>query len=188
MKEKGIFLSGLLMFGRLLMYTVMCLIVSITVMALLPGKLGNLIAQAFDLGIILMLPYLVIWKTGDVDRNKFNYGHIKRDNWKGFKIGLIAAAPWMVCAVLLLLARAGAISEGYLPIYRLINAPFLPLCQALLPATLTLAEQNVFSVLAVALTSLVPPVVLGLGYRLGFARVSASEQVIYGGVPQKKRS
>jgi hypothetical protein len=172
MKENQILSSSVKMFVRLLSYHVMCLIVSMSIIAFLTSKTGNFIAQAFDLGIIVILPYLTMWKMGDSDRNQYNFGHIGRDDFKGFKIGFIAYSPFILAALLLLFAKAGVLPSSYLPYYRMIMSPFIPLNQMLMPTTFTLAEQSLGGVIFSALLPLIPPCAVGAGYRFGFERVS----------------
>ena len=57
----------------------------------------------------------------------------------------------------------------------MIFSPFVPFNQSVMPATLTFAEQSVGSVIVAALLPFSVPVSVGLGYLMGFNRISFSE-------------
>lgn len=177
MNKSGIGFYSIRMFIWSLAYRIMCLIVSTSLVAILNNKLGVILAQMFCLGIILVLPYLRIFDVGFNDYNRINYGHIKRDELKGLKIGLIVSVPYILCSVALILARISIVPPIYLSIFRMINSPYFSLCQTLLPSTLTITEQSLFAVIVMALTVFTEPVVYALGYRMGLARISFTEQM-----------
>ena len=177
MNKSGIGFYSIRMFIWSLAYRIMCLIVSTSLIAILNNKLGVILAQMFCLGIILVLPYLRIFDVGFNDYNRINYGHIKRDELKGLKIGLIVSVPYILCSVALILARFSIVPPIYLSIFRMINSPYFSLCQTLLPPTLTITEQSLFAVIVMALTVFTEPVVYALGYRMGLARISFTEQM-----------
>ena len=163
------------MFLRLTGYHIMSLIVTMSILAFLPDVSGNFIAQAINLGIIIVLPYLTMWKKGDTDCNKVAFGHMQADNLKGLKIGLIAYAPCMICGLLLIAAKFGALPSSYLSWYRVINAPFMPFNQSLMPTTLMFSEHSVAAVVVAGLTPVIEPLNLGLAYYFGLHRISFSE-------------
>lgn len=177
MDKSGIGSHSLKMFIWSLAYRIMCLIVSASLIAIFNNKFGVILAQIFCLGIILVLPYLRIYDVGFNDHNRINYGHIKRDELKGLKIGLIVSVPYVFCSAALILAHFSIVPPIYLSLFRIINSPYFSLSQTLLPPTLTITEQNIFAVIAVALTAFTEPVVYGLGYRMGLARISFTEQM-----------
>ena len=165
---------GRLAVGTLLrgvLYHVMCLLATLGIMAVVSGQLGAFLAQIPALVLIAVLPYRTFYQAGFRDYNKLHYDQIKRDPLKGYKAALIGYCPFILASVAVVLARVGVLPEGYLPFYRLINAPFLPLMQSLIPTGLTFAEVPVAQVVLAALTCLVLPLAAGLGYRLGLDRV-----------------
>ncbi len=165
------------MFIWSLAYRLMCIIVCASLIAIINNKAGVIVAQIFSLAIFLILPYLKMYDLGFTDYNRIEFGHIKRDVFKGVKIGLIISIPYAVCAVLLVLAHFGIVPSVYLSVYRIISSPFFSLNQTILPPTLTATEQSTFAIVASALTVLTEPVVYGLGYRMGLARISFTEEM-----------
>ncbi len=175
MKKDSFWFVCAKMFFKYICYHLFALFAIVGIIAFIKGAVGSCIAQVFGLGIILVLPYLSIYKVGDTDCNKLQFNRIKDDPFKGLKIGFVSYSPFIMASVCLVLAKLNIISDAYLPFYRLINAPFLPLVQALLPTTLTLAEMGLANVIIAALTSLLPPLALGLGYRQGLRRLSIAD-------------
>lgn len=158
-------------------YRIMCFIVSVSIIAIVSNKFGVILAQIFSLAIFLVLPYLRLYDIGFNDCNRINYGHIRRDEMKGLKIGCLVALPYAVCGILLLLSYFGAFTPNYQSVYRMINSPYFSLNQMILPPTLTIREQSLFAVVISVLTVLTEPVVYALGYRMGLARISFFEEM-----------
>lgn len=156
---------------RGVLYHVMCLLVSLGTMAVVPDVWGAVLAQFACLMLITVLPYRAFYQVGFRDCNKVNYGHEKRDPLKGLKSAALGYAPFLLAALALVLARVGLFSDTLLPYYRLVNAPFLPLMQSLIPTALTFAEVPVVQVILAAMTSLILPAAAALGYAFGLARV-----------------
>lgn len=175
------------MFIWSLAYRFMCLVVSVAIISVINNKFGIILSQLFCLGIFLILPYNKMYNLGSQDHNKINYGYAKRDVFMGVKIGCLVAIPYSICGILLILARFGVVGFSILQTYRLINAPYFSLDQILMPTTLTISEQSLFAVAASVLTVFTEPVVYGMGYRMGLARISfTSETGLYRGNRKEK--
>ncbi|MDD6284163.1 MAG: hypothetical protein PUB05_02235 [Firmicutes bacterium] len=164
---------------RMILNHLMCLIVSLSVLIILPNIYGALIAQACNLGILLVMSYTYVWHIGDDDRNKFNYGHIKRDLNRGLKAGLMGYSPFLLTALGLLLCKGGVLPADFIKYYRMIMSPFMPFNQVIMPTTLTVAEQSWGAVILSALTALIVPIALWIAYRLGFNRISFTDTFFY---------
>ena len=175
MPHLSILKNSLNMFLRLTGYHIMCMLVSISILAFFPDITGGLMAQFINIGIIVVLPYLTMWKWGDTDYNKIAHGHKKKDVWLGRKVGAIAYAPCIVLGLLLIAARAGALSHSFQSWYRFLCTPFLPLNQSLMPTTLSLVECGYSRIIISALTPLIVPISLGVAYYMGVNRISFSE-------------
>ncbi len=175
MKKDSFLFACAKMLFKYICYHILGLLAVIGVIAFIKGAVGACIAQLFGLGIILVLPFMSVYKIGDTDYNKVQFNRIKNDPFKYIKIGFISYSPFIAASVLIVLAKLGVISDAYLPFYRLINAPFMPFIQALMPTTLTLAEISLVNVIIAALTSVLPPIALGLGYRQGLRRLNIAD-------------
>ena len=175
MPHQSLFRNILNMFLRLTGYHIMATFVIMSILAFFPGIEGGIVAQFVGLGIIIVLPYLTVWKWGDSDCNKIAYGRIKSDKLLGFKVGFAAYSPYLLASVLFIISKFGIISDSMLSWYRFISTPFLPLNQSLMPTTLMLSEQSIVSVIVSALIPVTVPISVGLAYYLGLNRISFSE-------------
>lgn len=171
MKKDGLVALSLGTLLRGVLYHVMCLLATLGILSVVSGQTGAFLAQIPALIIITVLPYRTFYQAGFRDYNKLQYDQIRREPCKGFLAALIGYSPFLLAAVAAVLARLGAVPEGYLPYYRLVNAPFMPLMLSLVPTGLTFAEVPVAQVVLAAATSLILPLAAGLGYRLGLDRV-----------------
>lgn len=176
MKKDSLLHMSLTMFVRLFGYHLLSLLAVLGVMVFLPGQMGAIFAQVFGLGIITVLPFMPAYQVGRRDSNKIRYDNYPYDRLKGLKAGFIGNSPFILASVLMIVAKLGLISDGYLPFYRLINAPFMPLMQALMPTALTLNEISLINVILCAATSIVAPISIALGYWQGANRISLSEE------------
>ena len=178
--EKGSpFRLGLSVFGRIVLAGVLCIILSISVMSMINGRIGQLIALLFNVILYCSLVYSFVWSVGDRDNNLVRYQHQKLDLLKGLKAGLIASVPAFLLSAALILMKAGVVPETVLPLYRFLNAPYLPFFLIAMPSSQTVAELGWSGITISALTPLLLPVVSMAGYYLGFCRLSVMESVMY---------
>ena len=160
---------------RMLVNHVMCLIVSLSVLIMMPNLGGALMAQVCNLGILLVMSYVYVWHIGDDDRNKHNFGHIEYDKNRGLWAGLIGYSPFMLTGVGLLLCKGGLLPADFIKYYRMIMSPFMPFNQLIMPTTLTVSEQSWAAVILSVMTVLIVPVSSWIAYRLGFQHISFTE-------------
>ncbi len=183
MKKDSLLFMSLGMLLRFLTYHILALLAVLGVMAFLPDGIGAFIAQIFGLGIITVLPFMPAFQVGMRDSNKIRYQNEPYNRFKGLVAGIIGYAPFILAALAIIVAKLGWISDAYLPFYRLISAPFMPLIQTLMPTALTLNEMSVANVLICAATCIIPPISVALGYWQGANRLSLSEE--FGGKKEK---
>ncbi len=169
------FKNTLNLFLRLSGYHIMSMFVMMSILAFLPGIEGGIIAQFVGLGIIIVLPYLTVWKWGDSDCNKIANGRLKNDKMLGFKLGFLAYSPYLIMDVLFVASKLIIKSDILFSWYRFVFTPFLPFNQSLLPTTLMLSEQNTVAVIASAIIPVCVPISVGIAYYLGVNRISFSE-------------
>ncbi len=162
-------------FFRLSGYHIMAMFVMMSILAFFPGIEGGIVAQFVGLGIIIILPYLTVWKWGDSDCNKIEHNRIAEDKFLGFKVGFAAYSPYLIVGLLLLLAKLNILPDSMLSWYRFVFTPFLPFNQSIMPTTLMLAEQNFISIVISAILPFAVPISIGLAYYLGINRISFSE-------------
>ncbi len=167
--------NSLSVFFRLSGYHIMSMLVSMSIRAFITDIVGAVIAQFVCLGIIIVLPYLTVWKWGDSDCNKIDNDRMTRDNGLGFKVGFIAYAPYLLMGILLIIARIGLLPDTILSWYRLLETPFMPLNQSLMPTTMMLSEQSYSNIIISILIMLSVPISIGIAYYMGIHRISFSE-------------
>ncbi len=176
MNSNGFAKITLSMFLRLTGYHIMSMIVILSVLAFFSGLAGAFVAQAFGLGIIIILPYLTMWKKGFSDSTVVNLrDDLVRSKFFGFKVGFLAYSPYLALCLCLILAKFNVLPESIYSWFKMIFSPFVPFNQSVMPATLTFAEHTWGSVIVAALIPLSVPVSVGLGYYMGYNKVSFSE-------------
>lgn len=175
------------LFLRYVAADLICLMLSLSVLLLINSVLGRVVCQLLNFCVLFSLPYGLAWQAGNSDRNKHLFGHIKEDKLKGLKAGLLASIPFFAVAVLLLLAKAGLFTDGFLYPYRLINSIFFPLNYSLLSGTLSLTEMAWGPVILSACWVLILPVIPAFGYVLGYEEFSLHEKFFYKGKKKKRR-
>ena len=112
------------------------------------------------------------------------YNHLSEDALRGWKAAMLAACPWLLSSVGLVLMKAGALPYGFLAFYRMINAPYIEINQVLLSTNATVSEIPWWSVVVSALLPLIAPAVAGFGYALGYRGTSVTHSLMY----SKKKS
>ena len=187
MQGKQILMGGIKSAGRMLLAGIMCLIVSISLTAMLDNQFLRVVTQLISLVIFISMSYVPVWNEGNGDVNKINYERMTRDDFRGLKYGLIAAIPGFILYALFLMARFGVINQSFFGIYRFLTPIFLPLNMSLMPSTLTMQETPVITALLVGFETLLPILVCGFAYALGLRRYSLSERFIYPIAPQRKK-
>jgi|GEM_PF-2625145 len=185
--NKGIWVGGLKTAGRFLLASVMCMIVSMSLLTMLDGFLGRFLGQVINLIIVISLSYVPMWNEANNDVNKINYERMRRDDFLGLKYGIIAAIPGIAVYLMLLLSVFGITGEGYFSLYRFLNPIFLPLNISIMSPNLTMNEIGILPVLYAGFEMLLPIVICGFAYALGLRRYSLSERFIYPYAPEKKR-
>lgn len=111
--------------------------------------------------------YSACWKEAKGDWNREKFGHIGRMRAKGFAAGLMASVP--LAAVYLYYLISGG-EQSFMPynIYLFMNMPYFSY-------VIYFRENPVM--LAFLLIPL--PVAAGIGYLLGYRRLSISERLVY---------
>lgn len=121
--------------------------------------------------------YTTLWYYGDREKNFVQFGRMQEDlNW-GLKVGLVGMLFPMATSILLILAKILNIPDLVL-FYKLINPQINILINLFVPTV----DTNSFGFLQIFLTMLLylyVPLFCALGYRLGYARISLSEKLVY---------
>lgn len=156
--------------------------------------LTNVIAEILMVILLVALPYSKLWAVGDRDSNSVQFGHMKEDQRRGLKIGLLAGIPSFLCYAVLLVARIGKILPNYFSLYRYLNFTFFPIISLMTPSEDATAVSQVFSagvswplMAVLLLTIAVVPLTCYAAYALGYHHISISEKFIYVNPEKKKK-
>ncbi len=124
-----------------------------------------LIITLICLAIYLVLSYLEGWRRGERDHNLVLYGHMKEQKNRGFLAGLVSQIPGLICAVILLFPSA-SFNVARLARYFYIHCnAFLVSVDDMLAAG---SIPDILWSLCYFLPAVIPVVVVGIAYRLGY--------------------
>lgn len=164
-------------FGYHIGCVILCEIFNIGLSSLYKTPLG-MVGLAIILLIVYSLPiYNYMWGLGHRDRNKQSFGHMEKDNFRGFKIGLIGLTPIFIAAILFIVSRFG-VFYNFTMIFQLINSPIKPLMRLISNSTFV-AEYSYLQVFSVALLTVIPAIIAGIAYIIGSKDFSISQYLMY---------
>ncbi len=142
--------------------------------------LADVISGVCMLLLFVGFAYSSTWRQGDKDRNRVGFGRMEEDRLRGLKIGLLASAPAFAAYLWLVVCKLVPVWPGYAQTYRYLNVVFLPIYNAIVPASVrTMAEMGWGQIALLVLPLFVLPLCAHLGYQLGYRQVMLSEKWIY---------
>ena len=160
-------------FGGVLLSLIFCLGLA----SLMSNVWGLLVAQILVLFAYSYPTYATMWDYGHKDLNRFNYGHIPRDLYRGFKIGLVANIPVFILSILFILSKFGLFYNIVIP-FKLLNAEIWPLINLIQPWAY-MDKYAYWQVFLVALLPLIPVLIAGGAYILGNHDYSPMQKLVY---------
>lgn len=172
------------LFGNYLITALMCAILSLIALFFTDSRWLMLVVQLCCCGMVYSLVYATAWETGAKDNNRVAYNHLREDAMRGWKAAMLAASPWLLSSVGLVLMKAGVLPYGFLAFYRMMNAPYIEINQVLLSTNATVGEFSWWSVVVSALLPLIAPAIAGFGYALGYRGTAVMHSLMY----SKKKS
>ena len=128
--------------------------------------------QLFNLLILVSVIWHHIYSIGFKDSNMVKTGHLKKDIYKGFKIGVISQIP---SAVFL---AVSVITNLKFSIYRIVNSQYFWFLSAIAGKSQNM-QMGVLKIVAFALFLFVVPVMSGIIYILGYNGVDIFSKLIY---------
>lgn len=138
----------------------------------------NVLALIMMLIVFAIFPYHILWEFGNRDDTKVRYKGQRPDPWRGFRVGGFATIPYVVLWVLLLLVKFGVMPDGYVEIYRWLNAPFMPFINWV-TSNGNMADTAVWQLFLLLPMLLYVPVVSGIAYRMGHKQFSIREHLVF---------
>lgn len=131
----------------------------------------GVIEQLLMILILVVLTGYYVHREGDRDRNLVRHHNMEPQPLKGLWIGLIAAVPSAVLYVLLIVGKCGVLSESVQGVYRLLNASFTPLINAIMPTeTYPATAITLWQFVLLFLVWAVLPATCAVCYLLGYHR------------------
>ncbi len=156
---------------------IICSIIIFSLSFFLDKTWGKIFLQLLCTVVSGGILYTTLWYYGDREKNFVQFGRMQEDlNW-GLKVGLVGMLFPMATSILLILAKILNIPDLVL-FYKLINPQINILINLFVPTV----DTNSFGFLQIFLTMLLylyVPLFCALGYRLGYARISLSEKLVY---------
>lgn len=143
----------------------------------------DIVTQLFMLLVVCAFPYTMLRSLGDKDLVGVRYRGRRETLLRGLVVGAIGNIPACFLYVLLLISKWGLLSETYLPLYRLLNLPYIPYINMIVPAAVKSAvEMTVWQLLGILPILLVIPAVCCVAYILGYKQISLQEHATYVGI------
>lgn len=154
------------------------------------------IIQIVAVFIFLGMIYGPSWYCGDHDVNAVQFGRMEEDPLKGLKIGLIAAIPYALTIILLIISKLdllyitidgqrGPLDLGFA--YRILNIQYLYMINALIDPEAGTAAASWLSIFGVWLYNLLIPLVCTAGYALGYRHISIMERLVFKNLPKNQK-
>lgn len=136
------------------------------------------VSQIMMLIVLAIFPYHILWEFGNRDDTKVRYKGQRPDPCRGFRVGAFAMVPFALLWILLLAAKFGVLSNGYMQIYRLSHFAFMPYVQWVMPAG-NLQDTAIWQLLLLLPILLYIPIVCGVAYRMGHRQFSIREHLVF---------
>lgn len=128
--------------------------------------------------VIFSLPiYGTMWRQGYRDLNKQNFGRIKKDWTKGFRVGLTASIPYFVLVLLTFLTKL-ELFPNFLFIFRVLNAEIWPFINMITIAGY-MTKISWPQLLGMGLLTFIPSILSGCYYLLGNHDIQPWNRLVY---------
>lgn len=139
----------------------------------------EIVSQLLMLIILIVMLYSSLWRQGDNDRNKVDFGRMPADPLRGLKIGLLGAIPSGVVTLGLWVSKITGLMPNYIFAYRLLNMTFAPINNALTDGVMWASSVTWWMLPVSLLCWAVIPATAMVAYLLGYHRVALGERLVY---------
>jgi len=187
---------GFQLFTRAVIAALLSIFICFTLSGMMEkGIDGKIFTAVITIAFAGMMVYLHAWSVGDSDANAVQFGRKERDPFRGLKASLVLVLLLMTFSIPLALSMIEVIPFDFMPIYRLLNAPFWPLINIVHPygaiakAEILESETTVYQAATLGLTwkqfftVMVFPAIyipfVSIGYWLGLKRISIGQKLVY---------
>lgn len=183
-KEKSTLRIAFSWFGYHAMGVLVCLIMFLSIGALLDHPAWQLLAATLGLLVYLMLFGAPAWQLGNQDHNRVKFGRREEDLLRGVKIAAITSIPMFLLGIALILAKAELLPNFY-PIYKLLNGNVLAFIN-LIDGTMLEKVQSAYltevswgAIIGAVCFNFIPMLVGGIHYVLGYKDILIMDKIIY---------
>ncbi len=139
----------------------------------------SIITQIFAFFIYFSILYGKLWSRGDSDHNLVQFKRIRFDRWRGAKIGVIAELPLIAVWLFLVIGKAGIAPKTALLTFLFSNFHLFSIVSAATRGAESALDLSSLTVLLLALTLLLIPLICHVAYTLGYKRISVREKIVY---------
>ncbi len=166
-------------FFKLFAMTFVCFLASSFIFSVFGSQPVRVFIQAACILVTMGIIYSPLHLLGGTDRNLVDAGQMKPNMLKGLYIGLAADSPFIISGLLLILSKAGLMTQRYYGVYKLINSIYYPLNFSILPSDETILTVGWGAVTVSILALFIFPIVTEFAYLLGYHRFLFKEAVFY---------
>lgn len=136
------------------------------------------ITQALNMIIVISFASNSVYKQGFKDANLVRTGHLKVDNLKGFKIGLIANVPFFVLFAIVVVLSI------FVPSFRTVwyaflNSHFYSFVLWISGDADIISKLSILQFVLLFALQLIVPIISGVSYILGFKEINFTDKLVY---------
>ena len=136
------------------------------------------IAQALNMIIVISFASNSVYKQGFKDANLVRTGHLKVDNLKGFKIGLIANVPFFVLFAIVVVLSISVPSFRTVW-YAFLNSHFYSFVLWISGDADIISKLSILQFVLLFALQLIVPIISGVSYILGFKEINFTDKLVY---------
>lgn len=177
--QKSLFKMGKVTFIDMCKSYVIALVVFIFLGVIADSTLGSVALQILLLVGFGFPLYCNGWGEGYRDLNRFEFGRITVDKFRGFKFVLFALIPHFILAFVMILSY---FTGGFemMVIYRIANVHAIPILNSIVRPDIPTIDYNILQILSYAIIpQVITATLVGVGYFLGFSNFSILDKIIY---------
>lgn len=141
------------------------------------NPVGQILTTILFLFVYSIPVYTVLHRFGDSDCNQAKLGNIKPKFYRGFLIGLLASLPQLIFGIIFILSKF--VDMGNLIVaFKFIN-PYMVSIANFIQNSGYIADFTIPQVLLTASLSLVPAILCGIFYFIGYKQFIPTEWLVY---------
>lgn len=138
------------------------------------------VTQIICLAVLVSFVYSQLSKLGRTDNTNVSYKGYAEDKFKGLKIGIVTAAPFIIFYLVHIVFALGVKPDFSMAYYRIVNYIFYPVLNFVIGnADVTVGDLSVIDFVLAFLPLAVVPLTAQISYILGYKKIEFSDNFIY---------